>query len=145
MKIFNADDLFPEGNLYNHLFGMHPNAKEILKMYVNYENVEYKVGRFRDAYFKDGYVVILSRIGAELYREFYESMCSHPLFLRGTEYDNYLTLYYEKIDSVELKKFELVEYDNREVEVKFSTFDYNNYFNGSKSQKVTDNLEKLID
>jgi hypothetical protein len=144
-KIIMADSLFPEGNLYNHLFGMHPNAQEILRMYINYQDKKYRVGRFRDAYFREGYVVIISRIGASQYEEFYESMVSHPLFVKGTDYDNYLTLYYEKIDSMELKNYELVKYDNRELEVKFSTFDYASYLASGKSINIEEFFKKLAD
>ena len=140
MNMISSDLLFGS-NLYNHLFGMNPNIKEILKLYNL--NIDFDLYRVRDCYFLDDKFVLLTRIGNKVYSELQEDIKKHPNYLYYDLYDGdtYMTFYFSLIPEI---KDEYFKYDNRHVQVKFETINYAEYAKSDKFDSVKKNFEKLF-
>lgn len=130
-----ADNFFEEGNLYNHLFGINPNIKEILEFYDF--KLDFELYRIRDCYFTDKAFVLVARIGDSFYYKLQEQIRKHPNFLYATDYDNYLSFHFSLIEDI---PEEYLTYDNRTVEEKFKTFDFKHYKTTDKFKEI----EKLF-
>ena len=134
------DSFFEEGNLYNHLFGMNPHIKEILKLYGF--NLDFDKYRVRDCYFTDNKFVILTRIGNPRYKAVQDDIKSHELYLSNDIFDDsYMSFYFKLIKDI---PEEYKNYDNRHVKTKFETIDYSEYVKSDKFKNTEHRFKKLF-
>ncbi len=91
-------------SLYNMLNGIHPSAEiviSLLNTFSNDENFSLANVRFRDAYLKNGQMIMLTRTGGgnrEKYCNENNVITNHPLYIKNhdDDYDSTYALWYFK-------------------------------------------------